>query len=716
MPTDSGLAKLFAPRGVAFVGVSPEPTKYAGRALKFLGRHGFAGKVFAVNPKYQEVFGAPCFKDVRDLPAGEIDVAFIALAPERVTEVLEVCAEKGIGAAVVVTSGFGESGPDGAERQRVLRDVARRTGVRICGPNCIGVANIAGRVVLSFGTVFERESIAAGNVAIISQSGAFASNLADAVLRRGLGISYMVSSGNEADLTTGDYLQYIVEDPATAVVLVYMEGMRHAPAFLDAAGEALTRRKPIVLLRTGRSGAGQRAILSHTGSLAGDLEIEAAAFRKSGVMVVNTIEDLLETAMVMARARRPLSPVRRVGVVCIGSGGATGLSADLLTASGLELPPLSQHTADGLRALLPPFVTPQNPLDVAGYSFEDEAQLAGAAVDAFAADASFDAVMAVLPGLPHVEACVSSVKRVTDAATKPVIAVFCGGPYTDVGVARAREMSLMWSLDLERSSRAFGALSRYAVTSAHHGRVVSRAAPGVAPAPPHAVVMEHEAKRMLAEFGLKTTRETLVTDADAAVKAARDIGYPVALKVQSPGIPHKSDIGGVSLDIANDDTLRREIERMGAAITTAGPGAVISGYLVQEMVKGGVEVFVGVRRDPTYGHVLVLGPGGVLVEVMRNVAVELFPVDAVDVRRMTESTGLAELLRGVRGRPPADVEKLIDGIIRLTQFAISRSYTLLELDVNPLVATAEGPIVVDALIVTGTATDHTGNATATIAR
>jgi len=693
----SALAGLFRPRAVAFVGVSPDPMKYSGRALSFLRRHGFRGPIFAVNPKYQEVLGEPCVKDTVDLPAGQIDLAFIAVSAERVPAVIEACGRKGIRAAIVASSGFRESGADGAQREEALLRTARKAGVRLCGPNCIGAANVVDGVVASFGTVFERE-VAPGNVAVISQSGAFASNLVDALRRRGLGISYMVSSGNEADMTAGEYLGYLAADARTHVLLVYLEGMRDPTAFLGAAREALIAGKPVVLLKTGKTPASQRAILSHTGSLAGDQAVEAAAFERYGIVIVPSIDDMLEVAMLGARAPKAFTPGRGVGVVCIGSGGATSLASDLLEATALTIPSLSEAATSKLRDIMPPFVTPQNPLDVAGYSFDDEAELAGAALNTFDADPAFDKLLAVVPGLPHVERCLRSVERVTAASTKAVLTVFVGGPYTDQGIQQALVASLPWSDDLERAARALAAATRVGETRAR-AAVPVPAAPVARPPGPVVTLTEHEAKAVLAPYGIATPRERFARTLPQVLEAAEAIGYPVALKVQSAVLPHKSDSGGVALGLATEEALRRAFATMRARLQGVVADADIAGYVVQEMVGDGVEVFVGVKNDPTYGPALLLGPGGIFVETIRDIAVGLLPTTAPEVERLVARTALDRLFAGVRGRPPVNRAATTAVILALSRFAVAHAASLVEVDINPLIADETRAVAVDALIV-----------------
>ncbi|MGE3780685.1 MAG: acetate--CoA ligase family protein [Pirellulaceae bacterium] len=692
-----GLRALFNPRATAFVGVSPDPMKYAGRALTFLRKHGFAGPIFAVNPKYREVFGEPCVADTDRLPEGEIDLAFLAVSANRVFEVIEKCGRKGIGAAIVASSGFREAGEEGGHREDTLRRVARDAGVRICGPNCIGIANLLNGVVASFGTVFE-SAVQSGHVGVISQSGAFASLIVDALRRRGLGVSHMVSSGNEADITTGEYLSYMIADSRTRVVLVYMEGIRDPSAFVAAAQQALAAGVPVVLLKTGRTVASRRAILSHTGSLAGDRDVEAAAFERCGIMVVSSIEEMTEAAMLGARLPAAFRPGRRIGVVCIGSGGAASLASDVLEGAGLAISALSADATRHLREAMPPFVTPQNPLDVAGYAFDDEAELAGVALDTIGRDPAFDKLLAVVPGLPHVASCVSSIERVTAASTKPVLTVFIGGPYTDQGIKLAHEASLPWSDDLERAGRVLAAATRFGEArlqaSAAPLMIRSKLMSGTASA-----LTEYETKKLLKPYGIVMPQERLCTTLPEAIAAAEAIGYPVALKVQSAALPHKSDVGGVALGIADNKSLRRAFETMRGRLRGVVDESDIAGYLVQGMATSGVEVFVGVKNDPTYGLTLLLGPGGLLVETMRDVAVGILPVTDADIERLIRRTMLERLFAGIRGRKPVNRAAVIKTVLGLTRFAADYGDNLKELDINPLIVNETEAVAVDALIV-----------------
>lgn len=696
----SELDALLRPRAVAFIGISPDPMKYSGRALQFLRRHGFTGPVYPVNPKYDEILGERCLKDASELPAGEVDLAFISLGSDRVVTAINTCAARRVRAAIVISSGFAEAGDEGAARQAALAAAAARHRIRVCGPNCVGVANVHDGIVVSFATAFERPALRPGNIGIVSQSGAFSTILIDSVLARGLGLSYVVSSGNEADLKSADYLDYLVEDARTKVILVYLEGLRDAERFLAVARRALERGKPIVLLKTGRSEPSRRAILSHSGSLAGEERAESAAFARAGVVSVPSLEAMLEVAMLLSRSGATDLRARSVGVVCIGSGGATGLAADLLDAARLSVPTLSVTARERLRDVLPPFVTPQNPLDVAGYSFDDEARIAGEALEILA-DEPFDALLAILPGLPHVDQCVEAVLRVREKHDKPLLTVLCGGPYTERGVARLTESPVAWSRDLERACRALSAASDYWTSRARALRprsVPAQRARGSLPAG-RTVLTERESKRILKAAGLCVSREVLVATAEEAVAAARALGFPVALKVQSPDLSHKSDIGGVVLDVRGEDDLRAEFARLRACVETRAPGATVHGYLVQEMITGGVEVFLGVRIDAEMGPVIAVGPGGVFVEVLERVAVDVGPIDRADAEALIDATPLGRLLRGVRGRPPAHRGAVVDAICNLATFAEQCRDQVQEIDVNPLIALGDRAIVVDALIV-----------------
>jgi acyl-CoA synthetase (NDP forming) len=690
------LRPFFNPRGVAFVGVSPDPMKYAGRALAMLRQGGFSGPIYAVNPKYREVLGTPCVKDTFELPAGIIDLAFIAVSADRVPEVIAKCGRKGIGAAIVASSGFRESGPEGAARETSLVRAARAAGVRVCGPNCIGTANVLDGVVACFSNVFERE-VAGGSVGVISQSGSFATIVTDSLRRRGLGVSYVVSSGNEADITAGEYLRFLVVDGRTRVVLIYMEGLRDPQAFLAAAGDALAAGIPVVVLKTGRTRPSQRAILSHTGNLANDHAIEAAVFERHGIVQVSSIEEMVESAMLGARLPAAFARGSGVGVVCIGSGGSTSLAADILEREGLDIPALPEHTAAQLRALLPPFITPQNPLDVAGYSYEDEAELAGLALDAFGADSIFDKLLAFIPGLPHIERCVRAVERVRAASDKPVLTIFGGGSYTEQGLALAKTSSLPWSVDLERAARALKGAIRFAAA-----RATLPLPPRLPPLSPAAganeILSEHASRQLLLPFGIDAPRERLCHTLAEARAAAASIGYPVALKEQSAAVPHKSDAGGVVLGIADEPALWRAFEKMRDQLCERLNDDAIEGYLVQEMVDG-VEVFLGVKNDPTFGLALLIGPGGIFVETMDDIAVCPLPVVAADLERLIAQTALERLFAGLRGRKPAHRPAVITAALALGRYALAERNSIVEVEINPLIVDDRRAVAVDTLIV-----------------
>ena len=695
----SDLRTLLNPRGAAFIGVSPDPMKYAGRAMAFLRAHGFRGPLVAVNPKYDEVLGVPCVGDASQLPAGQLDLAFIAVSADRVNSVIAECGRKGIGAAIVASSGFREAGAEGARREEELRKASRDAGVRICGPNCIGIANVLDGIVATFGTVFEGK-VKPGKVGVISQSGAFASLLVDSLRRRDLGVSYMVSSGNEIDVTAGDYLSHMVADGRTRIILVYMEGIRDASCFLAAADQARLAGIPVVLLKTGKTEASRRAILSHTGNLAGDQEVETAAFERFGIITVSSIEEMTELAMLGTRLPGVFSSGRNVGVVCVGSGGATSLASDVLEGAGLAIPLISEAATVRLRAAMPPFVTPQNPLDVAGYSFSDEAQLAGVALETFGNDSSLDKLMAVVPGLPHIEQCLESINQVSHSSATPLLSVFIGGPYTDRGIELANAAELPWSNDLERAGRALAAAARFGEATIA-GSIAPLLFPLSSAVLETRTLAEYEAKQVLSRYGLPVSNEQLCADLSEVLKAAREIGYPVALKIHSAALPHKSDVGGVALNISDETELRRTFNEMQQRLRRVLDQKAIGKYLVQEMAESGVEVFVGVKIDPTFGPTLLLGPGGILVETIRDIAIAPLPLKAADVERMISKTALDRLFAGVRGQSPINLPAVVDAVLSVCRFAIDHRASIVDVEVNPLIATPKRAVAVDALIVSG---------------
>jgi acetyltransferase len=699
------LTPLMKPRSVAVVGASQRVNR-ATRVITNLQAFGYAGRVFPINAKYTDVLGLPCYPDLASLPEPP-DVVVVAIPAAEVPAVLADAAARGVRGAVVLSSGFGEAGPAGRARQDALERLAAERGLPICGPNCYGVFNVA----LGSAT-FSADFTAvpyAGAVAVVSQSGGFSHAIAEHLMQqRGVGLSYLVSCGNQAGVGVEDYVEFLVEDAGTQVIGVYVEGFRHAAKLRAVAARARALRKPIVALKVGRSENARQATLAHTGSLAGTPEIVEALLRQLGIVQVTSLNEMLDTLTLLAAAQRVTRPRWRT-VVVSGLGGECGRVADAADRAGVELPPLSAGAVAEIASFMPDFASPRNPLDGTGAMYEN-ATLFPRLVDCVLKEEGADVVAINLratiprPGgwAPNRQFARIVNEKLAGGTDRLVVAFssFAGG---DVDPEIVRPLAEVGVPFLEGTETAMLALRHLA----DHRRFLERAgapppaAPAAhAPVPGRGLLGNAEAMRLLRDFGIPLADTVAAATPEAAVAAAERIGYPVVVKIDSADVAHRSDLGGVRLGCSDAAAVRRACEEMLAAVGRRAPSARIDGVLVQPMVAGGVEMIVGVKRDPVVGPAVVCGFGGVLVEVMRDVAVRVPPLDAREAGAMLAELRGAALLRGVRGRPAADVAAIADVLVRIAALAEAHRERLRALDLNPVVVgeAGKGAVVVDWLI------------------
>jgi acetyltransferase len=701
------LTPLMKPRSVAVVGASQRVNR-ATRVITNLKTFGYAGRVFPVNAKYTEVLGLPCYPDLGALPELP-DVVVVAIPGADVPAVLADAAARGVRGAVVLSSGFGEAGAAGRARQEALERLAAERGLAICGPNCYGVFNVA-LGSATFSADFT-QAPRPGAVALVSQSGGFSHAIAEHLMQqRALGLSYIVSCGNQAGTGVEDYVEFLVEDPGTQVVAVYVEGFRRPATLRAAAARARALGKPIVALKVGRSENAREATLAHTGSLAGTPEIVEALLRQLGIVQVASLNEMLDTVTLLAGAQRVTRPRWRT-VVVSGLGGECGRVADAAERAGVELPPLSPATVEEIASFMPDFANPRNPLDGTGAMYED-ASLFPRLLDCVLKEDGADVVAVNLranvprPGgwAPNREFARIIREKLAGGTDRLVLAFssFAGadldqdlvGPLAEVGVPflEGTETAMLAIRHLVEHRRF---LDRHADTPA--------ATVATAPhSPVHArgVLGNAEAMRLLREFGIPLADTVPAATADAAVAAAERMGYPVVVKVDSADVAHKSDVGGVRLGCGDAAAVRRAFDEVLAEVGRSAPAAKLEGVLVQPMVAGGVEMIVGVKSDPVLGPAVVCGFGGVLVEVMRDVAVRVPPIDLRDAGAMLAELRGAPLLRGVRGRPAADVEAIAEVLVKIAALAETHRERLRAIDLNPLVVreAGKGAAVVDWLI------------------
>ncbi|GAB2786173.1 acetate--CoA ligase family protein [Streptomyces daliensis] len=699
---------LFAPRSVALVGAT-DKSGWSRATYENLRDNGFPGPVHLVNPHTDVVHGRRAHRSLADI--GEpVDMAYVMVPTNAVASVLREGAAQGIRSYVVLSSGFGETGPEGRRREEELLALAREEGLTVLGPNGNGYINAAASTT-PYGLPIPGPP-RGGPVGVVLQSGALASSVLAFAQSRDVGLSLLTAMGNEMMVSVTDVIEYLVDDPDTKVIALFLESVRRPDEFARVARRAAVVGKPIVALKIGSSDLASRTARAHTGALVGDDDVVDAAFRQLGVVRVRSLEDLIITAGLLARTGGIGGP--RVGVVT-PSGGACELIADRAEHEGVQLPPFAPETVARLKKDLPEFATVSNPLDVTGYVVVDRTLL-GRALEAVAADPGIDAVLLLCdlpqryvaePELVHMHFA-SLAQRIDEA---PVPVVVSGNVLTDVTeVGReVRENTGFPSPSggIDHAMSALGAAVRWssarAAAAARPERRVRRApdtSPADDPVPAEqraGVWTEHRAARLLDDHGIPVVPSARALTEDEAVAAAERFGYPVVLKATADGLGHKSDIGGVRLGLYAADAVRRAHREIAAELRSrALPGA---GTLVQPQREGGVELLVGVLRDPSWGPVLDIGLGGVWVEVLGDSVLRLLPADAAEVRDALGELRGAGLLAGARGTEPADLDRLSEVIARIGDMAVSLGTGLGELEVNPLLVRGSRVEALDALVV-----------------
>jgi acetyltransferase len=680
------------------------------RVIANLQRFGYGGRIVPVNPKYTEILGLPCYPDLDAAPQA-VDTVVIAIPAEHVPRVLADAVDRGVRGAVILSSGFAEAGPTGRQRQAALQRLADERGLLICGPNCYGVFNV--RLGSATFSADFAQMPRPGSVALVSQSGGFSHSIAEHLMnQRRVGLSYVVSCGNQGGLTVEDYLDFLVRDDDTQVIGVFVEGFRRPDALREVARRARERRKPIVALKVGRSENARQAMLAHTGSLAGTPEIIEAALRQSGIVQVGSLNEMIDTLTLFAAATRYRRPGWRVAVLS-GLGGECGHVSDAADRAGLELPPLSAASLERLRAFMPEFANPRNPLDGTGAMYED-AGLFPALIDVLLHDEAIDVVATNWrvnvppPGgwAPSRQFAVALREALREGTDRLVLGFtsFAGG---DLDQEVVRTLADAGVPLLEGTETAMLALRH----AREHRRFLDAAVDGhpAAAAPAQStgasatwrgVLSSADAMRLLREFGIPLAETIAATSPDEAVGVAERLGYPVVLKVDSPDIAHKTDVGGVRVGCRDAGAVRRAFPELIDEVRRRAPAARIHGVVVQRMVGGGTEMILGVKSDPLFGPAVVCGFGGVLVEVLRDVAVRVPPLGADEARAMLGELRGHALLRGVRGRPPADIAALAGALVGLAALADRHRQRLKALDINPLLVLEEGrgAVAVDWLV------------------
>ncbi len=699
IPRAEVVHRLLHPRSIAVIGASADLGKINGRPLKHLLDKGYAGRILPVNPKYPEIAGLPCFASIAALPEAA-DLAIVAVPASEVIASIEALGARGIRAAVIFSSGFGEMGAEGQALEQSLIAAARRSDVVLCGPNCLGFINAFDKVYATFSQYADGET-GPGPIAFVTQSGAFGTAIAALVRQRGLGLGYFINTGNEADLAFSELMAAVVEDPRIRVAAGYLEGLEDGAALVRLAQRCQQLGKPLVLTKVGRKASGVRAAASHTGALAVEDAVFDAVIRQYGVLRARNEEQMLD----MLEA---LSQPRAAGGHGLGiatqSGGAGVMMADRAEEMGLAVPQLNAHTQARLAEVMPAFGAAGNPVDVTG-QFVARPELLRESVVTLMDDPQVHVGIVWLQLMTaHVATLVRIFEEIQARTTKPFFVCWVAAP--PEALQRLRALGIVVYPAGERAVEAAAALADF---HAYRRRTADKAAsaPQLAMALPidegrdlvDGVQPSVQACEWLQAAGVPMAPVTLATHEDDAVALWRQAGRAVALKIESPDITHKTEVGGVLLNRNDETAVREGFRSLMHNAADAMPQARLAGVLVQPMAAGHVELVVGVQRDPVFGMVVMVGSGGILVEVLKDVAFRRAPFHADEGTRMLADLRMGALLDGVRGRPAVDRGQVAQMLARLSQWAAAMEPVLAELDLNPVLVGPDGPVAVDCVMV-----------------
>ncbi|MFO7682169.1 MAG: bifunctional acetate--CoA ligase family protein/GNAT family N-acetyltransferase, partial [Chloroflexota bacterium] len=704
------LSALFAPKGVAVVGAT-EKEGSVGRTIVWnLMSSSFGGAIFPVNPKRKNILGIKAYPSIKEIP-DTVDLAVIVTPAPSVPDLIGECVEKGVKGAIVISAGFKEIGPEGVELERQIMEKARQGNMRIFGPNCLGVMN----PVTGLNATFASAMANPGTVGFISQSGALCTAVLDWSFRENVGFSAFVSIGSMLDVGWGDLIYYLGDDPRTKSIVIYMETIGDARSFLSAAREvALT--KPIIVIKPGRTEAAAKAAASHTGSLTGSDEVLAAAFRRCGVLRVDSIDDLFSMAEVLGKQPRALGPNL---TLVTNAGGPGVLATDALITGGGQLASVSDETMAQLNEILPHAWSHNNPIDILG---DASPQRYADAIEIIANDPKSDGLLVILTPQAMTDAT-QTAELIKDKFSrpasypygKPILASWMGGADVSVGETILNRANIPTFDYPDTAARIFNYMWRYnrrlnslyetpSLPSGIDEESYKRFAAGEMLADIRAtgrtILTEYESKQILDAYGIPTVPTRLAVSADEAAKVAEEIGYPVVVKLNSETITHKTDVGGVRLDLVNADEVRNAYLTMERSVSEKFSSDDFLGVTVQPMLKlsDGYELIIGSSPDPQFGPVLLFGTGGTLVEVFKDRALGLPPLNTTLSRRMMERTKIYEALKGIRGRDPVDMAALEDLMVRFSQLVVEQRWVS-EIDINPLFASSEHLIALDARVV-----------------
>jgi acetyl-CoA synthetase (ADP-forming) len=672
---------ILHPRSVAVFGASENKDKFGGRIIHFLIRHGFAGDIYPINPNRAEILGRKAYPRIGDVP-NAVQVAILAVPTERLQESLEQCAAAGVGCCVIITTGFAEANEDGARLQDEIVARARSAGMRIMGPNCMGVINTQWKMALCSSVVLDTDRFLTGPIGLISQSGALMVSLFDRAADEGIGLGACVSLGNQADIEICDVLEYMVDDPATHVICLYAEGFRDPARFARAAAACREAGKPLVLVKTGQTPDGVRAAQSHTASLAGSFEALAAVCREHGVILANDPAVMIRIADLLVRW--PNGRDGGIGIIS-SSGGGAGIMVDRITQSGMRLARLSPETKARLgEMLLPPQA--DNPVDLGGRLVPESVEITDKAMSTLAADPDVSAIVIYLTSMPFFEQRTRLLAEAGVASGKPVIAVVLPGAAGDRPRAALQENGCPHFDSVDDLLVAMRSLL------SHYANAGKAAVPANRPAaiPASLPAGEKTLAGFASAYGAPLAEERLCATLDDALRAGAALGFPVVLKGDISGVTHKSDLGLVKTGIGNEAELRTAWGAIESAAKTHAMADRFRGCLVQQQIAPGLELLVSIRRDPQFGPLVMVGAGGVTVELTRDTASVPAPISRERAESLLRGLRLAPLFDGYRGREPLDIGAAAEIVARLSWLAVDLGERLVDLEINPLIVGKRG--------------------------
>ncbi|MEW6213820.1 MAG: acetate--CoA ligase alpha subunit [Nitrospirota bacterium] len=695
------LNNFFSPKSIAVIGASRTPGKVGYDILKNIIQYGYEEAVYPINPEASEILGLKAYPSILNVP-NEIGLAVVAVPPQRVSEVIGQCRERGISAAVIITAGFRESGSEGTKLENELVKKAKESGVRFIGPNCLGMIDTHSRVNVSFAAGMPNK----GNIGFFSQSGALGIAVLDLALAEDIGFSKFISMGNKADISDEEIMQALAEDDNTKVILGYIEGVSDGRKFLEVASQ-VSKKKPLIILKSGITRSGAKAASSHTGALAGREAAFDAAFKQSGVIRAHSVGELFNYALAFANQPLPQGP--NVAIIT-NSGGPGILAADASDRSDLQLVPLHKQTVGELRTFLPPVASFYNPIDILG---DAGAERYEKALYAVLQDKKVHGVIVLLTptAVIDVEAAAKAVANIANLIDKPILTSFMGRksiepgskilmkynvpnysyPEEAVSSLNAMYHYHLWINEHDKTYPDFGGLKEKVLDIFNKVKEENRER-----------LSESEVYEILKTYGFSQPKSLLARTSDEAVAAAKGIGYPVVMKIISPQIIHKSDIGGVRINLNSKKEVTDAFFDITTRVRHIMPTAHISGVMIQEMIRGGKEVIMGITRDAQFGHMIMFGLGGVYVEVLKDISFRIIPISQEDAHEMVRETKTFPLLRGVRGETEADIEAIEKSLLILSQLALDFPQ-IIEADINPLLVKkrGEGVVAVDARFAIG---------------